>query len=481
MVKEEVFVYDDEDKAVINTEVILTDTEQKMAKSITRRLDIRLMPVLMLLYVGSYMDRSNIGAALVNGLRADLKLTKAEEALVTASFYIFYTTLELPANVILKKFRPRYWFSLIAGLWSVACMLQALAKSGGLIIMFRSILGAVESGFTPGVFAYLPYWYTRDEVGARMSLFFGALPISVLIGSPLAAGLASVKGTLEPYQMIFIVEGAVTFMIAVLSFFILQDYPETCKFLSYDQRKLLVKRLRADQGLATKSKLTLKSTIRAIFDWKVLLFCAANFGCITGINTVSIFGPTLMKGLGYSSVRATYLATLPGALGVVGIIITLFIPKRIPLTTQFFVFQTISVVFYTILTFSKNGTLRLISFALSGLGIYPSFPIFLSWVSVNQGGIGKRLMVSAAIFTIGNVTGAVIPVMFTATYAPHYYLGNAATIGLLGLSILLTAVMVVHYAKVNKQKEQNPIDVSHLSEEEQILLYDDHPAFRYTL
>ncbi|OMH81467.1 putative tartrate transporter [Zancudomyces culisetae] len=245
------------EEVTLNTQVVLTEEEIRYSKKILKKLDTRLLPMLVVLYVGSFMDRTNIGAALVNGLIDGLKLDSGLQTLVTSIFYVFYVSLEIPSNVLLKKIKPRNWFTFISVSWSIICMLQAIAKTPAVFIVFRALLGAIESGFSPGIVAYLPYWYTRGELGLRMSIFFSALPVAGIIGNPIAAGLASLKTSLEPYQMIFLVEGAATLVCGVVAFFILQNYPETCTFLTIEERDVLVKKLKADQGLATKAKLSL--------------------------------------------------------------------------------------------------------------------------------------------------------------------------------------------------------------------------------
>ncbi|OMH79052.1 putative tartrate transporter [Zancudomyces culisetae] len=426
------------------------------------------------------MDRANVGAALVNGMIRTMKLTPTEQALITSMFYLFYITLELPANVLLKKLKPRVWFCTLAICWSITCMLQALAKSALVMIILRTLLGAFDAGFSPGIIAYLPYWYTREEIGSRMSIFFASLPLSGIIGSPLAAALVSIKSNLHPFQMIFLVEGGITLICGIVAIFLIQDYPETCTMLTNEERAVLLKKLSADQGLASKTTLNFKTIINSMLDWKTVVYCMGSLGIANGLITYGYFGPTLMVSLGYSGVNATYLTILPSALGVVAIIGSIFIPKRIPMYVVIVSMMLIATTFGTIMAFAKGKTIRLIAFTLGGF-TNPAFPIFLSWMSINQGGIGKRLVVSAVCFAFGNAAGAVVPFMFTTKYSPSYTIGFVYNIACGVIGMVLIFFMAQYFKSENARRDKSPVDITHLSEDEQMLLYDAHPNFRYTL
>ncbi|OMH84388.1 putative tartrate transporter [Zancudomyces culisetae] len=432
-----------DEKIAVNTQIALTAEELIHSKKALRKLDTRLLPIIVILYVGSLMDRG-FGYSYV--------------------LHILHNSGASSKHTVEET-----------------CMLQAVAKTASLFIVFRSILGAVEAGFSPGMVAYLPYWYTREEIGFRMGVFFASLPISAMVGSPLAGALASVKSSLKPYQMIFLVEGGITLIFGVASYFILENYPETCTILTTEEKTVLLKKLRADQGLATRSKLSFWGAVRAIFDWKTAIYCIGNLAIINGLNFVGIFGPTLLKGLGYSSVTATYMTGIPGAAGLISLIASLYIPKRVPLFVNIIAMLGFETAALFLMYFGSGKTLKIIAFVCVGIGLYPSFPIFLSWMSVNQGGIGKRLVVSAVVFSIGNLSGAIIPVMLTTKYLPRFTLGYMFIAGFNLLTIVLTFILAMYFKKVNSNRDKHAEDVSHLTEVEQEQLYDDHPQFRYIL
>ncbi|OMJ24596.1 putative transporter [Smittium culicis] len=476
----------------------LTENEKVIIKKARRKIDIRVVPIVILIYIAALMDRSNIGAALVNGLREGLKLTKSEQASVTSTFYIFYIICESktayiltchflkvyipPSNILLKMFTPHAWFGFIGCAWSIICISLAFTKTGTTFIICRCILGALESGLTPGVVGYLQYWYTRSEVAFRMTLFFSAIPIAGIIGSPLAGALANIKvGKFLPFQSIFLFEGLITFIICAAAFFIIQDYPDKATFFTPDEHELVTKRLRIDQGVASESKVTMKETIKYMLDWKVWVYAVIYFGINNAYTIISLFAPTLIRGLGYSGNVSTYLSIIPSIGGLISCAIVLALLNKVKYVYLIFIFCTISIIFFALVAFTSGKVIRLFYIGVVGFGTVPSIPILVSWMSVNQGGIYKGIISSAIVVSFASICGAVSPYFFVDELGPKYIGGNVFAIGFLAFSMLLSFFMFIYFKRVNKYRDENPVDLSHLTEAEQRLMNNDHPNFRFRL
>ena len=76
-------------------------------------------------------------------------------------------------------------------------------------------------------------------------------------------------GGYNGWRWIFIIEGLLTVVVAVLGKFFIPDWPETSKFLNPDERALLFRRLREEAAEATMDTLDKKSTKRILSDWKI--------------------------------------------------------------------------------------------------------------------------------------------------------------------------------------------------------------------
>ncbi|OMJ22309.1 putative transporter [Smittium culicis] len=449
----------------INVAAELTEHEKNLIKVCLRKMDVRILPIVILIYICALMDRSNIGSALVNGLREGLNLNNTEEGNVTSMFYVFYILCETPSNVLLKRFKPHVWFAFIGCGWSIAC--------------------ALEAGLTPGIVGYFAYWYTRSEIGFRMTLFFTAVPISGIIGSPLAAAFASLDMSKSlkfmKFQNIFFLEGILTLAICFASFFLIRDYPDQANFFTAEEKELVVRRLKQEQGMASETHATFKQTLHTMLDWKMWTFAVIFYGLNNAYVVLGIFAPTLIRSFGYSGIQSTYLAIIPNAAGLFG---TMFVLSQVDKKSYVMLIilnSCISIIGYSVASFGKGSVLRLIFVGVAGFGAMANIPLSLSWMSVNQGGIYKGMIASALVVSFGSICGVVSPRLYVEKFKPKYLAGNLLTIGTIVLSVFLSFILSIYFNSKNKQRDSNPVDVSHLSELEQRNLNDAHPNFRYKL
>ena len=122
-------------------------------KRLLRKIDGYLIPFLALLYLLSFLDRTNIGNARLNSLEKDLKLDKDRlqynDAL--AIFFPFYVAAEIPSNMAMKRFRPSIWIPSIMVAWGVCCTLMGIVHNYAGLMAVRSALGVAEGGLFPGI------------------------------------------------------------------------------------------------------------------------------------------------------------------------------------------------------------------------------------------------------------------------------------------------------------------------------------------
>ncbi|OLY79950.1 putative transporter [Smittium mucronatum] len=470
------------EKVDINVQDEMSEEEMNLHVSCLKKLDLRILPVVVLVYIASLIDRGVVNYALVNGLREGLKLSDIQEGNATTFFYVFYILLETPSNVILKKLRPKIWFPFIGLGFSICTLLSAFAKSGTEYVVYRSLLGAFESGFTPGVVGYLGYWYTRGDIGKRMVIFFTAVPISGIFGKPFSAGLASLHiGFKYAYQNIYFFHGILTIIITGASFFLLHDYPDQAKFLTPEEKDLLLKRLQVEQGMASQVKPGFKQTLKFLLDWKIWAFSFLFFGLNNSIVILNLFTPTVISTMGFSGVTSTYLAVITSVTGLCGTLSSLYFLNKVPYSKLICCYATITAIGFSVALFTNGTVLRLVFIAISGFGASPVVPMSISWMSVNQGGVYKGLIASAIQLSVGSICGVVSPRFFTKKYLPRFTNGVILYLCALGLSVIIAISLNIYFVRENKRRDENPRDVSHLSLDEQRLLCDMHPNFRYRL
>jgi MFS family permease len=98
----------------------------------------------------------------------------------------------------------------------------------------------------PGVAYYITMWYCRHEAQFRQALFFSAASVAGAFSGLLAFGIAHMDGVgnLEGWRWIFILEGILTVVVAIIAYFTLYDFPETAGFLTEEERAFVVYRLK---------------------------------------------------------------------------------------------------------------------------------------------------------------------------------------------------------------------------------------------
>ena len=123
-------------------------------------------------------------------------------------------------------------------------------------------------------------WYCRHEIQFRQALFFSAASVAGAFSGILAFAIGKMDGVagLQGWRWIFILEGIATVLVAIAAFFVLQDFPETAKFLTNEERAFVVHRLRY-QGqvhggtgighVAQAEEFKWKYVRQALCDWQV--------------------------------------------------------------------------------------------------------------------------------------------------------------------------------------------------------------------
>ncbi|RBL65788.1 MFS transporter, partial [Pseudomonas sp. MWU13-2625] len=123
-----------------------------------RKVSWRLTPLLLLCYVGAYLDRVNVGFAKLQ-MASDLNLSDTVYGLGAGIFFFGYFLVEVPSNIILHKVGARVWIARIMATWGVISILTMFVTTPTMFYVMRFLLGVAEAGFFPGVILYLTYWY----------------------------------------------------------------------------------------------------------------------------------------------------------------------------------------------------------------------------------------------------------------------------------------------------------------------------------
>ena len=215
---------------------------------VLRKLDRRLVSFMALLYMLSFLDRSNIGNARIAGLADDLALSSAQYEWLLWAFYITYIAFEW-MTLLYRIVPPHIYIAICIASWGVIASMQATATSFWFLLVLRALLGVSEAAFGPGVPFYLSGFFRREELALRTGLFISASPLSASFAGALAWGITWIgeKGPLSPWRLLFLVEGFPSVLVAVWAWDFVPDGPGTARWLGERERKVAVLRLRQDR------------------------------------------------------------------------------------------------------------------------------------------------------------------------------------------------------------------------------------------
>ncbi|KAH7126632.1 major facilitator superfamily domain-containing protein [Dendryphion nanum] len=288
-------------------------------RSLVRKLDMTLMPVVWVLYFFNYMDRNNIAQAKLNSFEKDIGLTGNQFNVAVSILNVGYVLMQLPSNMILTRVRPSLYIPACAMLWSCVSAATAGVHSYGGLIAVRFTLGIVEAPFWPGAFYLLSCWFTRKELALRTAVLYSGLVLATAFSGLVAAGvfegLEGVRG-LKGWQWLFVIEGSASFFAAIVAMALLPDFPGSKSgsgswLFTEAERKLAVDRIMRDRVSAPEADESIMNGLKlAVSDyrtWVFSLMLCANHSAY-GFNN---FFPSIVKGFNLGSRTITLVCTAP--------------------------------------------------------------------------------------------------------------------------------------------------------------------------
>ncbi|KAF4983835.1 hypothetical protein FZEAL_841 [Fusarium zealandicum] len=466
--------------------VVELEVDTVEAARITRKIDFRILPLLILLYTLTFLDRVNIGNARLWNLERDLNMKGNQYNLVVMIFYIPYILLEIPSNMILTRVQPRYYISFLVLGWGLSVTLAGFCKSFGGLMTARLFVGIFEAGMFPGCLFLIGSWYRRHQLFTRMAWFMVSNDIAGTISGLLGAGLGSLDGVggYSGWSWIFFVEGAMTCASAVLAFFFIQPFPHESTFLEPDEKIWLIRTLETDshKNGSKHNKMTAKGALNALKDWKILtggvLYLAV---CVTAYS-ISVFTPTILQTFGWNSLKSNLLsAPIRIASGIVSVLVGIAsdkLKRRGPFCVFGFLLSIMGLLLSMLL---RNGNLRYMGLYFSAIGIYICQPLVIAWCVNQVVGNVKRGTVTAFSVSCGQIGGIISALIFPKKDEPYYVPGMSVCIAFQVLGIMAAVNMWICCRHENRQRDMGKRDhLRELSQEDLDSLGERHPDFRYT-
>ncbi|CAD6564658.1 MAG: hypothetical protein ASARMPRED_005625 [Alectoria sarmentosa] len=431
--------------------------------------------VLVFLDMLAFLDRSNIGNAVLAGMTRDLHLVGDRYEWLLTIFYITYVVFE-----------------------GVMATLQSAVHNWSGLMALRFFLGAFEAAYAPGVIYLLSFFYLRHEVGFRCGMFASAAPLASTFAGALAYGITSGHSSLSNWRLLFLVEGLPTILLAPIAFFLIPDSPDNARFLNVEEKAIAKSRAVRQTGKSERiGGVSLKELAQTLHDAKAWCYGLMYFSVNVSYASLPVYLPTILAKMGYSSINAQGLSAPPYFAAYLFANITTFIADRtqqrglVLITTSL-----VGGIGYIVLATVTTVGVRYFAVYLAAAGVFSTIPNTLAWtlsweinvdsnILDNQGSDNRR----GAGLVIINVIGQCGPILGTRLYptaeGPRYVKGMSICAAFMFFAAVMAFALRVLLVWENRKLDQRYNNKSGEGRETYrgaaVAVEDYGPKFRYVI
>ena len=419
----------------------------------------RLIPFLFICYIVAYLDRTSISFAQMQ-MQNDLGFSAAIYGLGAGIFFIGYSLFEVPSNMLMQRIGARKTLIRIMVLWGVVATGMMFVTTPMQFYVMRFLLGVFEAGFFPGVIYFLTKWYPSSRRGAVLSMFMLGMPISGVLGGPIAGwALNSLDGIngWEGWQWLFFIEGLPAISLGLMVYWILDDEPSKAKWLTDRERAIIIRNVTVDQ--ASNPSEHGHSLLKALKDSRVYILSLSYFTFISAIYAIGFWLPAMLKNAGVTDVFEIGLySMIPFGISAIGmVLISRSSDKRLERRWHLALCAFVGATSLAIIPiFSSDLTASLVVMTIATTAIYTLLPLFWSITSAYFAGTVAAAGSIAFINSLGLTGGMASPSIIGWVKTTTGSMSN----GLLAISVMLVlgGIILLVGIKAADIRERKPVE-----------------------
>jgi MFS transporter, ACS family, tartrate transporter len=281
-------------RLIMNNEIDIS-AESIEARTM-RKVRIRILPFVFLLFIVALLDRFNIGFAALT-MNKELAITSQQYGLVFGIFFFGYFIFEIPSNLLLHKIGARIWIARILITWGIVATLTGFVHTVYQLYIVRFLLGFAEAGYFPGMALYLTYWFPQREQARALALLIAASPVTNILGAPVSGFILDHVHWLgiSSWRWLLILEGIPAIVFGFLTYFLLPNRPGEAKFLATDEKEWIRAELRREEQQKLEHRRY--SVLQALTSGRVWHLILIYFGMMIGLYSFISWAPQLVKSL----------------------------------------------------------------------------------------------------------------------------------------------------------------------------------------
>ncbi|KAF2113081.1 major facilitator superfamily transporter [Lophiotrema nucula] len=421
-------------------------------------------PMLWSMYWLNYLDRNAIALARINDLEEDLNLDSTQYQTCVSILFVGYILGQIPSNMFLTRTRPSRYMGIAMMLWAVVSALTAVSKNFIGLLLTRFFLGLTEAPYYPGAVYLLSIFYTRKEVATRIAILYTgnilATAFAGLIAAGIFHGLDDAAG-LSGWRWLFILQGAVTFVIALVGFFLLPDFPHNTWWLTQDERDLAHNRMELDTVQNKGETSTLKGLQQASKDPMVWIFAAMAHMHLAA-NGFKNFFPTVVETLGFNE-TVTLVLTCPPYLiaGAVTIAVSWSSGKFNERTWHITISKAVATIGFVAACLTMNMAGRYVSMVIFTIGTYGVNSLILGWCGSTCGQTKEKKAVAVGIVTtVMNISFIWTPYLWPKSDGPRYAIALGSSAGFSVATAALAWLAKIIMLRRNKKLRESDNETS---------------------
>ncbi|KAK3396895.1 major facilitator superfamily domain-containing protein [Sordaria brevicollis] len=432
-----------------------------LERALLLKLDLLLLPLLMLISTSCLLDRTNIGNVAVAGMPESIGASPAQFSTAVSIFYATYVTFESPWALLLKRLTPRVTLTSLCVVWSLTTIFSGFVTSIGGLYAARLVLGACEGGLFPGLNLYLTMVYKREEQAKRISYLFVCTTVAGAFGGLLAYLILKMDGVggQEGWRWVYFVEGGLAY------------------FLNEKEKGMMRVRARQRKQYMGSEEFSWEEVKLAARDRKMWILAAIQFCQDVLLYGFSTFLPSIIRSLGHDGVEAQYL-TIPvyvtGGLFFMGLAV---LSDRLCVKGPLVAFANVfGILGYILIICRTSKGVKFFGTFLCAMAVYSSPGLTVTWLTVNVAPHYRRAAAIGIQQTFANTAGIVAGQIYREK---PYLLGNAFSLGCLVVAEFLIAGLSLYIWSCNRKKEK--IALGEMEDTRKVKTGDGELDFKYHL
>ncbi|KAH8781979.1 major facilitator superfamily domain-containing protein [Hyaloscypha finlandica] len=428
-------------------------------RSLCRKFDYRLLPVLAIMYLFNALDKGNLGNAKTDHMDTDLHFKSNQYNIILSVFYVPYVLGAPPIAMLGKKFGPAIVLPILMACFGSFTLLTVAATNFAGMLVLRLFLGLSESAFFPLVIYYLTTFYRRGELARRLAIFYAASNIANAFSGLLAFGVFHIKNThLYAWKYLFLIEGSLTFLFAIFAFLYLPANASSAKFLNDEEKKLAYHRIQVDSSSVVNEAFNLKDSLKIFKQPTTYAFLAIEICLGVPLQSVSLFLPQIIARLKYSTVKTNLYTVAPNISGAVMLLILAFTSdytrRRGPFIVLGFTFTFIGMIIFASIDVVHQIHVAYFATFMMCWGTSAPSVLLSTWYNNNVPHEGRRVVLTSIGVPLANLMGLVSSNIFTPQSAPKYIPALTTTAAFGATGALLAGLLSLFMVYDNKRRDR---------------------------